>query len=235
MFSLLRFEAPKRRNFQENEKLISDASFTVIDTELTGLNERKDSIVSVGAVRMTGSRIFPGDAFYRLIRPKTALTGKSVVIHGITPSDVAGERNSAPVLEEFAAFCEDSILVGHFVCIDIEFINREMKRVMSARLDNQLLDTAELFRWMRKRKLLDKCCPSPPRETDLYKLANSLDITVSETHHALVDAFITAQLLQRFLCLFASEGILTVGDLMRIGDPLEGEDRLRSAREMWHL
>ncbi len=36
---------------------ITDVRYVVVDTELTGLDEKKDSIISIGAVRMTGGRI----------------------------------------------------------------------------------------------------------------------------------------------------------------------------------
>ena len=46
------------------------SGIVVVDTELTGLDEKKDSIVSIGAVRMTGGRIELGDMFYRLVSPR---------------------------------------------------------------------------------------------------------------------------------------------------------------------
>ena len=42
---------------------LESARYVVIDTELTGLDEKKDSIVSIGAVRMEGGRIEMGDSF----------------------------------------------------------------------------------------------------------------------------------------------------------------------------
>ena len=51
-----------------------ECPYVVVDTELTGLDEKKDSIVSIGAVRMTGGRIELGDMFYRLVSPRTQLT-----------------------------------------------------------------------------------------------------------------------------------------------------------------
>ena len=46
---------------------IGEANYVVVDTELTGLNPRSDSIISIGAMKMLGSRIDLGNAFYRLI------------------------------------------------------------------------------------------------------------------------------------------------------------------------
>jgi len=69
-------------------ELIENASYVVLDTELTGLNPKKDSVVSIGAVRMAGSKIDLGQTFYRLVKPDTEFTPSSVIVHEITPSDV---------------------------------------------------------------------------------------------------------------------------------------------------
>jgi len=42
---------------------ILEAGYTVLDTELTGLDDRRDDIVSLGAVRMSGGRIHVGGTF----------------------------------------------------------------------------------------------------------------------------------------------------------------------------
>ena len=57
---------------------------------------------------MTGGRISVGDPLYRLIKPRAELKRESVIIHGITPSDVAAERDSASVLAEFLEFCSSA-------------------------------------------------------------------------------------------------------------------------------
>lgn len=234
MAGLFNFGARKKRNHREDRTPVSDASFVVIDTELTGLNEKKDSIVSLGAVRMIGTSISLGDPFYRLVKPETELTRESVIIHGIVPSDVAAEEDIASVLEKFLVFCGSSIVVGHCVAIDLAFLEREMKRVPGHGMENPVLDTAELFGWMSRRGVLE-CCKSMPREPELYGLCQCLEIPVSEAHHALADAFITAQIFQRFLPLLQEQGITTIGELARIGDPTGGGDWFRSRGEFGNL
>ena len=54
---------------------VEKARYLVIDTELTGLDEKKDSIVSIGAVRMEGGRIGMGDSSCRLINPVLVRAG----------------------------------------------------------------------------------------------------------------------------------------------------------------
>lgn len=234
MAALMNFGGPGRRH-RENTMPVGSAAFVVVDTELTGLNERKDSIVSIGAVRMTGSSICLGDSFYRLVKPRTALTRDSVIIHGIMPSEVAEEQDGARVLAEFLAFCNTAIMVGHCVLIDLTFIDRELRNLTVRRPDVPVVDTAQLFSWMGGRGLLQRCMKEVPHRADLYRLAHCLEIPVSESHHAMADAFITAQVFQRFLPLLAQEGILTVGDLIRIGDPHGGGDRFSSTGEIANL
>lgn len=210
---------------------IDTVPFVVIDTELTGLNGKKDSIVSIAAVRMTGGRICLGDSLYRLIKPRAELTRDSVIIHGITPSDVAAERDSASVLTEFLDFCGSGVVVGHCVAIDLEFIDRETKRVLATRFENELLDTAEIYAWILKRGLLEECLPPAPMVPELYQLAAFFDIEVNETHHAQGDAFTTAQLFQRFLSIISKAGVNTIGELMSIGTPFKAGERFSLANE----
>ena len=58
-----------------------------------------------------------------------------------------------------------------------------------------------------------------PGRADLFSLAGEFDIPVSRTHHALYDAYVTAQLLQRYLNILPQHGIRTVRDLRRIAKP----------------
>ncbi len=204
---------------------ISEVPYVVVDTELTGLDERKDSIVSVGAVRMTGSRIELGDTFYRLVSPRTELSAASVVIHEITPSDVKAEPDIGSVLAEFEAFCDDAVLVGHFVAIDLAFLNRELKRVRGRNIQNPVLDTFSIYEWLRKRDKARNCPTTRMAGFRLYDIVKCFDIAVNGAHNAVMDAYITAQLLQRFFPLLAEAGVENIGDLLDIGIPFEGGDR----------
>src|SRR5689334_21666768 len=115
--------------------------YVVFDTELTGLNEQKDTLLSIGALRMKGGSLLLGETFHRLIKPSNPITPQSVVIHQITPSDVHAEAPAQTVLEEFFQFCGPSILVGHFVQIDIEFISKETDEI----LNRPRIDTVSLL------------------------------------------------------------------------------------------
>lgn len=203
---------------------LHEAVYVVFDTELTGLNVKKDSIVSIGAIKMFGTRIDIGNPYYRIIEPQSQLTGQSVVIHGITPSEAAECPKIDRLLPEFLDFCGCGVVVGHFVSIDLAFLNKEMTRLFGITLGNPSLDTYIIYQWLRNRE--ENVCAfheGVGEYVDLITLAEKYSISVSDAHNALNDAFVTAQLLQRLLAGLRRFNITTLEDLLRIGHP-HGKD-----------
>ena len=199
---------------------LDEAEYIVLDTELTGLNNKMDSIVSIGAVKMVGGRIDLGSIYSRLVEPRTELTSKSIVIHGITPSEAAECPSIDTLLPEFLDFCGSGIIVGHFVSMDLGFLNKDMKRLYGEVIKNHAVDTGRLYMWLRKKEG-DSCAYNGDTSEDinLFKIAESYGIQTKGAHNALNDAFITAQVLQRFISVLPKYGISTVGELLRIGNP----------------
>jgi DNA polymerase-3 subunit epsilon len=229
MFSLFG-RKHKQLGFSEKTS-IRETPYVVVDTELTGLDEAKDSIVSIGAVRMTGSRIELGNTFYRLVSPRTELTAASVVIHEITPSDVKEEPGIEQVLEEFLAFCGNAVLVGHFVSIDLSFLNRELNRAGKPGIANAAIDTFSMYDWLKSRRLPYACFEKTPERFRLFDIVKCFGIPVNGAHNAIQDAFATAQLFQRFLPLLAEAGVSDIRDLLRRGTPFKGGDSFKLTNE----
>ena len=199
---------------------IGESRYVVMDTELTGLDVKRDSIVSIGAVAMQGGRIILGETFYEMISPETALRSESIVIHGIMPSEVVGKPSIDGVLVDFLKFCEGAVVVGHFLSLDLSFLNKEMKRLQGRKFGQPVADTQRMHDWMQDqsrgaRGQYDAC----EENKDLFSLAKKYHVQVSAAHNALMDAFITAQLFQRFLSFLPALGVRTVKDLLRIAKP----------------
>ncbi len=213
---------------------IDKVGYTVIDTELTGLDERKDSVVSIGALKMTGGTIDLEHIFNRLVNPRTKLSAESVVIHGITPSEVEEKPGIGSVLAEFIRFCGNDVIVGHCVSIDLTFINKEMKRALGFTMRNLALDTSAIYEWIRK-KFPARTFPSLFSDSGLYDVAKYFGIPVNGAHNAAMDAFITAQVFQRFIPMLVEGGVTTIGDLLVLGNPSKGGDRSGAARETYSL
>ncbi len=205
---------------------IQEARFVVLDSELTGLDEKKDSIVSIGAVRMRGGRIELGDSFYRLINPETSLTAASVVIHEIMPSEVSEKPSIETVLAEFLKYCGDAVLVGFCISIDMDFLSRETRRLFGSCISNPAIDIRPLYEWARQKEEQRGSSAALPRQYRLYDVARHFDIQVSSAHNAMVDAYLTAQIFQRLIPILVEAGITSIGDLTKLSDRLKGGDWL---------
>ena len=199
---------------------IEKIPFVVIDTELTGLDMKRDSVISVGAIKMAGTRIELGRSFYRLVSPRADFKREGIMVHGITPDDVAAKPSLDVVADELLAFCGDRILVGHFFGIDLAFLAREAPAVKDADLRRRAVDTVRIHSWVeQQRHRHGGGYTVPEGALNLVSLALSHGIRVSGAHNALTDAFITAQLLQRQLRALPALGVRTLGDLLRVGKP----------------
>jgi len=234
MLGLLNFRKKKGRLIDETLP-VSKVRYVIIDTELTGLDEKRDSIVSMAAIRMVGGRIDFGEVFYKLVNPETELTAKSVIIHGITPSDVVEKPDITTVLSEFVQFCGTDVVVGHCISVDLAFINREMKRIFGFAMKNEVLDTSAIYEWIRKRYSSQRTFPTLFTDSGLYDIAEYFGVSVSGAHNAAMDAFITAQIFQRFIPMLTEGGIDSIGDLLGIGNPSRGGDKTGHSIGMYHF
>jgi DNA polymerase-3 subunit epsilon len=198
---------------------VQEMKAVVLDTELTGLDRKHDSIVSIGAVKMAGGRVEIGNTFYQLVNPHMEMKARVVIVHEITPSEVSEKPDIGPVLSEFLDFCEGDILIGHYVSLDLAVINRELKRTRNRTLENPALDTMSLMHWWRSNTPSLGPDAFTPKKFELTEIAKELGIQVQGAHNALMDAFMTAQVFQRLLPRLQAFGIKTLGDLLRIGHP----------------
>ena len=197
---------------------IEETDFVVFDTELTGLDFKRDSIVSIGALRMKGGTIQPTGSFYRLVKPETELKRRSVVVHEITPTELQEAASLDEVLEEFIEFIGDAVLVGHFVHIDVNFVSRALKSHFGVTLQNRAVDTGSLLEWL---------CDNDSRfvrhyrgitaKKDLFSIAKKYGVPAEKAHNAFYDAYVTAQLFQRFLFFLCEGGVKRLKDLLIVG------------------
>ncbi|MBF0457387.1 MAG: 3'-5' exonuclease [Nitrospirae bacterium] len=200
---------------------ITSLAFVSVDLELTGLNEKRDAIVSIGAVKMTGGRILLSDFFYRLINPNIPFRGPSVTIHGITPSDVHASDGMETVVREFIDFCGDDVIIGHCVEIDMAFLGRDIRKLTGRRFRNKSVDTLSVYKWLLSRNYYNMD-NTLTKNSSLYEIAKYFSIPVEISHNAIMDAYITAQLFQRFIPALQCCGSQQIGDLLRIGNPSKG-------------
>jgi len=190
------------------------AEFCVLDVETTGLDLARDEIVSFGAALVVGGRIPCGRVVYREVRPARAVSVPALTVHGLRTADLAGAPAIGDVLDELIGLLSGRVLVAHAAWVERAFLDRAL-RPRGHRTGRCVVDTAALLRACRLAG------PAGGTEPHLETAARQLGLPVYTPHHALGDAFTTAQL---FLALATrlerepSGRPLTVRDLCRVSD-----------------
>ncbi len=186
------------RHFQKKEKHVAfdnNTRFIVFDTETTGFHPKKDALLSIGAVGITGRMIRIADRFEAFVNyPEQQFTKKnkaSISVHGIIPEHPDGQPLEN-VLASFIDYIGNSILVGQNIGFDIEVINQKLKLIgISGKLKNPVLDTALLG--MRLDGIRHPAHARSGKYT-LDALCQRFNIPLHDRHNAAGDAYITALL-----------------------------------------
>ena len=201
-----------------NDTSIQSLRYAIVDTELTSLDHRTNRLLSIGAILMQGPSIQLGQQFYRVVNSPVSIPAETVVIHKLRSEDIREGEKLEPVLDDFSRFVGGAVLVGHFVRIDWKVLQKEMQ-AFSLRLDHPIVDTARVHHWLLRRRLYREDLHVHLDAIDLASVARFYHLEVGGAHHALADAFLTAQIWQRMLPLLKQCGIESLRKLLRIGLP----------------
>ena len=187
-----------------HDRRLSELAYTVFDTETTGLQPTQgDEIISVGAVRVVNGRLLRQEAFERLVDPRRSVPAASTAVHGLTRKMLTGQPTLETVLPEFARYASDTVLVGHNVGFDMQFL-RLQEAHTGVRFTQPVLDTL----------LLDAALHPDHEEHSLESIAARLGVDVVKRHTALGDALVTGEVFLRLLLLFQQQGALTLGEIL---------------------
>jgi DNA polymerase-3 subunit epsilon len=183
-----------------DDRPLSALSFTVFDTETTGLNPSEgDEIIQIGAARIVNGKLLRQESFEQLVNPGRQIPAASILIHGITQDRVTGKPRIGEVLPAFHAFAQDTVLVAHNAAFDMKFLQLQEASTGLA-FHQPVLDT-----------LLLSAVVHPNQESHrLEAIAERFNITVLGRHTALGDALVTAEVLLRLLPLLQAMGIHTL-------------------------
>tara|TARA_R110002020_G_scaffold103239_12_gene241760 strand:- start:316 stop:978 length:663 start_codon:yes stop_codon:yes gene_type:complete len=177
------------RKFSETTSpTLEDTRFVVFDTETTGVNARKDRMLSLGALEIRNNEIKIANSLEVYIEQEL-FNEEAVAIHGILRQN----KNQVKITEEeavkqFLLFAGNSVLVGHHVGFDIAIINYALKRLGAPKLKNKFTDTSVLF----KRSVHLVNITNPDKVYSLDELCEALNISKNDRHKAMGDALITA-------------------------------------------
>lgn len=120
-------------------------SYVVIDIETTGLSPLCDEIIEISAIKVENNSII--ETFSFLIKPKcNSLSYFITKLTGITNKMLASAPSISEILPQFSEFIGDSILIGHNVNFDINFLYDEFQKILKTKLNNDFVDTMQIAR-----------------------------------------------------------------------------------------
>ncbi len=171
------------RDFKGHSLIDFVPDYIIIDIETTGLDPSKDSIIELAALKVHEFEIV--DSFSTLVNPDFSIDPFITNLTGIKDADVEDAPSIDTAIVDFYNFIGDSVVIGHNVNFDINFIYDNLASVSpGCYFSNNYIDTLSF-----SRKYF-KSAPS----YKLTSLADFLKISVDTAHRALDDCYTTNQL-----------------------------------------
>ena len=216
----MKVPAPPRRSLRRPWRVVE---FAALDFETTGLDYKRDTIVSFGVVPVRGGRIVLGEAVHQLVEPTVPPSPHSQTIHELRPMDLAGSPRLDQARHVLGEALAGRFLLVWFADVEINFLSAIFGN-RSATWRRRTID-------VRNLAIEADSMPRSTRAKPGYGLswaAERLGVPVANPHDALDDALVTAQ---AFLVLSSRLPELpdpTARDLLRVaGQPSRVEQRFK--------
>lgn len=202
-------------------KSIAEQTFVVFDTETTGLDIKKDQLVSIGAIKVKNRQMLIAESFETYVKsqaiealPVNEHTDKDIPIHEILKAERLQEgRPIKEVLIAFLNYIGDAVLVAHHAAFDLGLLNHLYKTHFGIDLQNKWVDTAHLAIRLEKSKA-GQNSHVQPHYYELDYWIRYFNIEAQDRHTAAGDSFITGELLLNLLHLAHKRGLTHTKDLI---------------------
>lgn len=165
---------------------IDELTFSVVDTETTGMNPNFNRVMDIGIVTIKNGEII--NKWETLINPNQNIDYWITFYTNITNSHVLNKPPFDLYAPKISTLLSDTIFVGHNVEFDYSFIKSEMLR------SGQSFDFPKLCTVLLSRKLLPQLS-----HANLDFLSAYYGINITARHRALPDAEATAEILLKFI------------------------------------
>ncbi|UZE97326.1 3'-5' exonuclease [Alkalimarinus alittae] len=210
------FPPPQKIDFTP----LKSTRFVVIDLETTGLNIHKDQIIAVGAVVIENNEIQLTQSFERTIFRELNKVDDTVLIHGISPNEVASGEPAEAVLAEFMAYTGESVFLAYHAPFDQGMLTRALKRDLGLPLKHTFFDVADIAAALLPSIEVGRSM----QQAGLDDWVNHFGLNVSNRHNASADALATAEIM---LILLREAEKQAIDTLAQLAEKIKGYKRLR--------
>jgi DNA polymerase III subunit epsilon len=194
----------------------------VVDVEASGLDPRRDRLLSIGAIGVLGGLARYAETFEVVLRQARPSETHNILVHGIGGSAQLAGREAAEGLLDFLAFAGKAPLVAFHADFDRILVERAIAPALGIKPGNLWLDLALLA------PALFPDQPSGARTLDDW--LRRFGIGNDDRHNALADALATAQLLLVALAQAGKQGLTTWAQLAGLQ---EGQRWISRARRIF--
>ena len=145
--------------------------YVIIAIETTGFNPKNNEIIEIGAVKVRDNKIT--SIFQSLARPMNPINPYISSLTGISNNMLADANPIGAVLDSFVSFTGDTVIIGHNVNFDINFLYDQCETYLLHHLSNDFIDIRELFRKQQSsvenHKLLTLCEKCAIQNTNAHR------------------------------------------------------------------
>ena len=192
-----------------------NTEYIVFDIETTGLSQKKNKIIEIGAVKVKdGEEI---DRFSEFINPEEPIPYSIEQLTSITDEMVMHAPTVDVILPKFLEFCGDDIVVAHNAAFDTGFIKKNAKD-LGIKFDNTIMDTMTLSHVL---------LPELGKFT-LDRVCKALNVKNEHHHRAVDDANATAKIFVKLYEMLVERGVKTVEDVNKLGSA--SDDTIKKGR-----
>jgi DNA polymerase III subunit epsilon len=184
------------------------APLVALDFETTGLDLRRDVIISYGVVPIVDGGIDLGKAQYREVNPTVPPSNESITVHHLRPVDLREAPSMRETRYELSVMLERAYIVTWVEQVEANFL----ATVFGGGALSWMRRTVDAYRMIRA---VEQLRDPDAQVGSLEETAERYGVPVEEAHHALDDAVMTAELF-----LVAATKLAAAG----------GDDRLRTLR-----
>lgn len=191
----------------DKTQTVKELQFVALDFETTGLNYNNDDIVSVGLVPFDHRRIYCRQSRHWLVKPQRKLAEESIVIHGITHSEVSDAPDFSDIIEPLLTALTGKVIVVHYAPIERHFLYQALQARVGEGLEFAVIDTLALEQKALREKqgFIDRLFNKKLGSVRLADSRGRYSLPAYQNHNALTDALATAELLQAQLAYHYSD------------------------------
>ena len=122
-----------------------------LDCETSGLNPKKDEILSIGAVHIKENKILMRKTFNIFLKPSKNINAESIKIHHIRPIDLENGIEPQKAIFQLLEFIGSRTIVGYYIEFDIAIISKYTQEFIGIKLPNKTIEVSSMYYKTRRK------------------------------------------------------------------------------------